>query len=164
MGIERTGIVEEAKARRERFAHLKAARCVPDIIFIPPPKRALPVVQAIEPAPPVARPEPKPRAPMPHRIAPVEDIIDAVATASGQTSRLEILGPCQAFSVVRPRHVAMLLVFELRPDLSLPTLGQIFSRDHTSVMHGRDKARERIEAGEASAFWYRDARAALGFE
>ena len=43
----------------------------------------------------------------------------------------------------RPRQYAMLLARELTP-LSLPTLGRIFRRDHTTIIHGIRSARKRI--------------------
>ncbi|OHV77993.1 helix-turn-helix domain-containing protein [Ensifer sp. LCM 4579] len=36
--------------------------------------------------------------------------------------------------LVKPRHACMRAVYESRPDLSLPRIGRIFRRDHTSVL------------------------------
>ncbi|ASY63496.1 hypothetical protein SJ05684_c20540 [Sinorhizobium sojae CCBAU 05684] len=36
--------------------------------------------------------------------------------------------------LVKPRHACMRAVYEKRPDLSLPRIGRIFRRDHTTVL------------------------------
>lgn len=54
-------------------------------------------------------------------------------------SHAEIIGSKRTQSIVYPRHVAMYLSQELT-DLSLPKIGQEFGgRDHTTVMHAREK-------------------------
>lgn len=75
---------------------------------------------------------------------PIRTIIEAVCDATGRTLN-EILSPRRSRNLAWPRHVAMWLVRELRPDLSLPAIGRAFQRDHTSIMHGTAQVRRRRE-------------------
>lgn len=65
---------------------------------------------------------------------PVIDIIRVVATRHG-VSVADIKGATRVFHIVAARQEAMVLVYKLRPDLSLPAIGRIFDRDHTTVLH-----------------------------
>ncbi len=47
-------------------------------------------------------------------------------------------------SVAWPRQIAMFLTTELT-DLSLPEIGREFNRDHSTVVHGRDLVKEKID-------------------
>lgn len=50
--------------------------------------------------------------------------------------------------VIRPRQVGYFLSSTLTP-LSLPAIGRLFGgRDHTTVLHGVQKIRARLEAGD----------------
>ena len=46
-------------------------------------------------------------------------------------------------AIAFPRQIAMFLACELT-DMSLPNIGEVFSRDHTTVMYARDKIRQLL--------------------
>jgi chromosomal replication initiation ATPase DnaA len=46
-----------------------------------------------------------------------------------------IIGPRRTRHIVAARFEAIRAVADARPDLSLPQLGRIFKRDHTSIIH-----------------------------
>lgn len=54
---------------------------------------------------------------------------------------LDILGPSRRDAVCRVRDEAIRAVANGRPDLSLPAIGRIFKRDHTSILHSLRKTR-----------------------
>lgn len=57
----------------------------------------------------------------------------------------DLIGRKRTKDFIRPRHVGMYLACELTGK-SLPEIGRRFGhRDHTSVMHARDKIRDQIE-------------------
>ena len=66
---------------------------------------------------------------------PVREIIEDVLGAYPGISWEEIIGVGRERRLVEPRHRCMAAVYEERKDLSLPALGRIFHRDHTSVLH-----------------------------
>ncbi|KSV89728.1 hypothetical protein N184_26920 [Sinorhizobium sp. GL28] len=66
---------------------------------------------------------------------PVREIIDDVLGAYPGITWEEIIGVGRERRLVEPRHRCMAAVYEERKDLSLPALGRIFHRDHTSVLH-----------------------------
>lgn len=66
-----------------------------------------------------------------HRIRPV---ISAVAKYYGVSLR-DIVARRRTREYLRPRHVAMYLAKRLTKH-SLPALGRVFERDHTTVLHG----------------------------
>jgi hypothetical protein len=85
----------------------------------------------------------------------VKQIMQAVANAAtqlragGEPYQLaEMLSRRRARPVSWPRQVAMLLCVELRPDMSLPEIGNAFKKDHTTVMHARDVVPPRLADGE----------------
>ena len=55
----------------------------------------------------------------------------------------EIRGPCRRRCVARPRQIAMYLCRELT-QASCPRIGMHFHRDHTTVLHAMERAREFI--------------------
>jgi hypothetical protein len=57
----------------------------------------------------------------------------------------EFISSCRARDVAHPRQIAMLLSRELTKH-SLPRIGALFERDHTTVLHGISAAKRRIEA------------------
>lgn len=65
---------------------------------------------------------------------PVVEIIRVVAVKHG-ISVQDIKSESRSRHMVEARHEAMALVYKLRPDLSLPAIGRIFNRDHTSVLN-----------------------------
>ncbi|WP_104663357.1 helix-turn-helix domain-containing protein [Ensifer adhaerens] len=70
---------------------------------------------------------------------PVRAIIEEVLGAYPGISFEEIIGVGRERRLVEPRHRCMTAVYDERPDLSLPALGRIFQRDHTSVLHAVNK-------------------------
>lgn len=64
---------------------------------------------------------------------PAIDIIKDIALRSGM-SVARIRGPSRTKPLVAVRHEAMAAVHLARPDLSLPALGRIFHRDHTTLI------------------------------
>lgn len=115
-----------------------------------------------------ARPktEPEPRKPQPAAKAEdayrVIDVIDARTPAREIVSRVgaahgysfaEITGPRLEKSLVQARFDAIKAVADARPDLSLPQIGRIFNRDHTSILHALKKrgGRKAPEAQEGNA-------------
>ncbi len=61
----------------------------------------------------------------------------AVAEAYG-IGRIELVSRRRAGHLILPRQVAMYLCTVLTPR-SLPEIGRLFSRDHTTILHARDK-------------------------
>lgn len=47
----------------------------------------------------------------------------------------EVFGPRRFRQFVRARHEAIRAVAEAKPHLSMPQLGAIFSRDHTTILY-----------------------------
>ena len=80
--------------------------------------------------------------------ATVSLILHDVAQASG-ISVDAILGYQRLVPIVRARHAAMYAI-KKELNLSLPRIGTIFHRDHTSVLHGIRRHAERLISGEAA--------------
>ncbi len=60
----------------------------------------------------------------------------------------DLTGPRRQKGLVLPRHIAMYLLSE-EVDLTVERIGQILGgRDHTTVMHGRDKIRQLINTDQ----------------
>jgi chromosomal replication initiator protein len=70
---------------------------------------------------------------------PVETITRAVAEHFDLTVE-ELLGPGRARRVSGPRQIAMFLACE-HSGLSLPSIASAFGRDHSTVVHAREKVR-----------------------
>jgi chromosomal replication initiator protein len=69
-------------------------------------------------------------------------IADTVAAQFGLT-RAQLLGRRRLPHLVLPRHIAMLLSLEML-HASLPQVGHWFGRDHSTVLHARERMRRRI--------------------
>jgi chromosomal replication initiation ATPase DnaA len=54
----------------------------------------------------------------------------------------ELMSPRRLGRIVRARQVAMYLAIKLIDDWSLPRIGRRFHKDHTTVMHARDRIGE----------------------
>lgn len=74
---------------------------------------------------------------------PVREIIEDVLGDYPGIGWEEIVGVGRERRLVEPRHRCMAAVYEERKDLSLPALGRIFHRDHTSVLHAVSKCGAR---------------------
>lgn len=69
-------------------------------------------------------------------------VVDFIAERHGLTFQ-QMIGKQRVTSVARPRQIAMYVMREVCPHLSLPTIGRILGgRDHTTILHGV----QRIEA------------------
>lgn len=74
----------------------------------------------------------------------VERIVDCVCAMYG-VSRDDLVGKKKNKEVVEPRQICMYLITELIPELPLAAIGAEFGgRDHTTVMHARDKISEKM--------------------
>ena len=72
-----------------------------------------------------------------------DSIIDCVCEYFNLT-REELLGKKRNKEIVEPRQVCMYIITQLL-DMPLLAIGQIFGRDHTTVIHARDKMSQMIE-------------------
>jgi hypothetical protein len=75
-------------------------------------------------------------------------IVKLVALKHGVSSR-EILGHQRYLRIVAARHESMWLIHTHCPWLSIPEIGRVFGRDHTTVLHALSKytgRRERVHA------------------
>lgn len=108
------------------------------------PRRAIvtrPVPPKPEPLPPVIK---KPDVPMADGSINLARIIGAAVKATGY-SAIDIKSPRRFKSVCHVRQAVMYLACKLTP-LSLPTIGGILGgRDHSTVLHGRDKVARNYE-------------------
>lgn len=80
----------------------------------------------------------------------VAAVIDAVAQQFGTTREL-ILSNQRYASIMRPRHVAAYLACQVVTHLSLAEIGRVFNRDHSSMIHARDKIAAELETDLALA-------------
>ncbi len=88
---------------------------------------------------------------------------DAAAVSTASILRLvsDVTGVGQAVimsvdrsdPVAAARHMAIALIAEMRPDISLPAIGRLFGRDHTSILHAIRAVHERANGGRAHAGW-----------
>lgn len=156
---EHTGIVEEAAARRKAFAkprpHRTPACRTRRAHVLAQADRALRNRVSIKI---LAAQSKRPKVENP--IEPSK-IIEAVAIVSNIWPDA-LISEARMRPIAWPRHVAILLMIELRPDISLPSIARIFKRDHTSCLYARDMARQRLrDIHSPSADWYRAAKALL---
>jgi len=75
-------------------------------------------------------------------------VIDTVATFYGYTAE-ELLSPNRTKKLTMARQAAMWLSRQLT-DLSLPEIGRVFDRDHTTVMHAVRKVQAEVDANLAT--------------
>lgn len=74
---------------------------------------------------------------------PVREIVEEVLLAYPGIAWADVIGVRRERRLVEPRHRCMAAVYDEREDLSLPALGRIFRRDHTSVLHAVNKGRAK---------------------
>lgn len=111
--------------------------------------------KGIEPEPRKAQPRPEDPAVAAYRSIdvlepkmPAREIISRVGALHGYTLA-EITGPRLEKKLVQARFDAIKAVADHRPDLSLPQIGRIFNRDHTSILHAlRKRGGRRPEQGQ----------------
>jgi len=70
-------------------------------------------------------------------------IVKAVSAAY-EVRTAELYGPLRTARLVRPRQVAMYLI-RRQTKLSLPQIGMILNRDHTTVIHGIKRVTDLLE-------------------
>ena len=95
----------------------------------------------------VAKPETSKRPGAESRRA-INEIIFRCAQSHGVTIQ-DVLGDSRERSIVRARHQAIRLIFEgFQGRYSIATIGRIFNRDHTSIMHAlcMTKAAKKLAA------------------
>lgn len=78
-------------------------------------------------------------------IKPGQQIIREVAEQHG-VRVVDMSGPRRDLKIVAARQEAMWRVKMERPDMSLPMIGRLFKRDHTTVLHGIRVHEKRMEA------------------
>ncbi len=78
-----------------------------------------------------------------------EDIISAVCYLT-RVRPEHLASKSRAQHISMARQLAMFIVRELT-DLSFPRIGQMFGRDHTTVIHAHNVIRRRIERDRAFA-------------
>jgi chromosomal replication initiator protein len=66
-------------------------------------------------------------------------VIEAIAEREG-ISVSDIIGQNRSAKIAVPRQIAMYILSELN-EVSLPQVGELLGRDHTTVMYGRDKVK-----------------------
>tara|TARA_B100000886_G_C20100680_1_gene357742 strand:- start:10 stop:234 length:225 start_codon:yes stop_codon:yes gene_type:complete len=64
-----------------------------------------------------------------------------------------LLGRGRKHALARERHLMFLLAYELSHQ-SLPQIGKAMNRDHSTIWHGCNRARERMETDYALRFTY----------
>ncbi|MEY9531648.1 helix-turn-helix domain-containing protein [Sinorhizobium fredii] len=64
----------------------------------------------------------------------IEEIVAAVLADFPGVTWADIISVRRDRRLVKPRHACMRAVYEQRKDLSLPRIGRIFHRDHTTVL------------------------------
>ncbi len=74
----------------------------------------------------------------------IDDVVDAVCKYY-KTTKTDLIGKKKNKEIVEPRQMAIYLITELT-DLPLTSIGTYFGkRDHTTVMHARDKIANEIK-------------------
>lgn len=132
---------------RELRARMKALAPPPPPL--PPPAPEL--VEIVEPPapdpeprpPPEAEPAPTPPVPVPVRLSPPMRRIIHAAAQEFDMPLEAVCGPSRGRKYIAPRHVAMLLAYELT-NFSLCAIGRVLNRDHTSVLHAIRSMRRKI--------------------
>jgi len=72
-----------------------------------------------------------------------ERIIDAVCEYY-TISKQDLVGRKRNKEIVEPRQVCIYLMWSLLT-IPLSTIGQVFSRDHTTIIHARDKILDQVK-------------------
>lgn len=76
-------------------------------------------------------------------------VIRLAALQSGLPAKA-LTDPQRTFAITRPRHRAMWVLRQVRPDLSTTQIGRIFGgRDHTTVLNALARHAERMAADPA---------------
>ena len=78
-------------------------------------------------------------------------LISATAAEFGVTYK-DIMSWDRRIPVVKARHLAMFRVAQANPWMSLPALGKIFKRDHSTVQHALNNHGFRVSANGSYEF------------
>lgn len=78
---------------------------------------------------------------------PIADVLD-IAGRVLDVSHGELIGSIKERQISQRRWLVMLYLREVR-GYSMPRIGGVFNRDHTTVLHGLKRCRELLEADEA---------------
>lgn len=105
-------------------------------------------------------PDPRPAAAPPETLPTVAGIIEATAAAFEVKPR-DLLSERRDHPSVSARHAAMWLARRLTLH-GYPSLGQLFRRDHSSVMYGVERASARMHDDEKYASRIRRLEATIG--
>lgn len=110
-----------------------AKQIVPDTGF-QERARPVPVVRIVQPKPrrlPVARNDIRPHTPL-------QNIIDLVARMHG-VSFAAVMSKSKRARICIARYAAICAIRQARPGMTLPQLGKLFGRDHTTIIHALDR-------------------------
>ncbi len=83
---------------------------------------------------------------------PVSKILDTVQRVTGVFVD-DIRGPCRARRTSYPRFLACYLIRNLRRDLSLPAIGEVFNRHHTTIINACRKWEEVAQDDPKCRVW-----------
>ncbi len=72
------------------------------------------------------------------------DTIKAIVAEKYNMDKKDFKSPRKTEAIAFPRQIAMFLACALT-DMSLPEIGEVFNRDHTTVMFARDKIKQMIQ-------------------
>jgi hypothetical protein len=75
----------------------------------------------------------------------------AAVCAVWNTNAADLAGPSRARPIVPPRQTAMALIAGRCPGLSLPAIGRLFGRDHSTVVYALNTHRQRVRREAAYA-------------
>jgi hypothetical protein len=160
MSNEPLGIVEEGRRKAEYYSHHNTRQ---RILNVGPIRNGSPYSEPINPFGPRGllrlRNNRKPyfltgisarRRPIwpEHRLGiDIERVVQAVSLESGVPIS-NLVSWHRERRVSMPRHAAMYLIDRYCPEYSLPDLGYIFHRDHTTVMHAIEATNIRLDTGD----------------
>lgn len=79
----------------------------------------------------------------------IGEVVQVVLTES-HTKPGDLLGPARARHLAWPRQIAIWAIDRYCPSYSLPDIGYVFSRDHTTIMHAIEAVDMRLKNQEPS--------------
>lgn len=82
----------------------------------------------------------------PYMREPISEVTEQVAHEYGVLVA-DLLGTAREQHIVIPRHEAWLRIYE-RGEASMPKIGSHFNRDHTTILNGLKRAKERRKANK----------------
>jgi len=110
-----------------------------------PPPQPEPQALPPEPAPTETPPSSCKVLPFIPRNLSLTRLIGLIALHSGFPAA-DLLGASRKFDLTLARHTAIWLCLRYFPKRSLMQLAKVFNRDHTSIIHGRDRIRRYIDS------------------